>query len=153
MKNILFSVLKLNLILLLFCTTIGFAQENKDEIICPITIIEDIPKFPNCGNETKINIEESKKCFFQEMNNHIKTYFNYPKIAKKKKIQGRVIVKFIISNEGNVTNIETSAPNGCELLEKEAVRIIKLLPKFKPGEQLGKPVAVSYSQPINFKLN
>ena len=81
MKNILFSMLKLYLI---FCYTIGFAQENKDEIICPITIIEDSPKFPNCGNETKINIEESKKCFFQEMNNHIKEHFNYPRIAQKK---------------------------------------------------------------------
>lgn len=152
MKNKLFSMLKLNLMLLLFCTSISFAQvENKSDYT--IQIIEDIPKFPNCINETNNNIEISKECFFQEMNNHIKTYFNYPKIAKKKRIQGRVIVKFIISNEGNVTNIETSAPNGCELLEKEAVRIIKLLPKFKPGEQLGKPVAVSYSQPINFKLN
>ena len=42
---------------------------------------------------------------------------------------------------------------GCELLREEAIRIIKLLPKFKPGMQRGKAVGVSYALPINFKLN
>jgi protein TonB len=51
-----------------------------------------------------------------------------------------------------VTAIKTSAPEGCELLEREASRIIQLLPKFMPGEQKGEPVSVSYAQPIMFRL-
>lgn len=141
---------KIVFLILIISSSISFAQEK--EIDVPVTILEDIPKFPNCINDSNDNIQDSKMCFMQEMNNHIKLNFRYPSVAKKKKIQGRVVVKFIINKEGNVINVETNAPEGCELLEKEAARIIKLLPKFKPGEQRGEPVSVSYAQPIMFKL-
>lgn len=147
MKNILSSVMKLNLVLFLFCSTMSFAQD--EEIDVPFVVLEDIPKFPNCVD---VPYEDAKNCFMQEMNNHIRLNFRYPSIAKKKNIQGRVTVKFIINGEGNVINVETKAPEGCELLAEEAARIIKLLPKFKPGMQKGKPVSVSYAQPIMFKL-
>lgn len=148
MKNILFSVLKLNLILLLFCTTIGFAQD--EDIDVPFAVIEDIPRFPNCY---EISIKEAKECFNRELSNHIMNNFRYPKLAEKNKIQGKVLVLFLINSEGYVSILDTKTPMGCELLREEAIRIIKLLPKFKPGMQKGKPVAVSYAQPINFKLN
>jgi protein TonB len=54
-----------------------------------------------------------------------------------------------------VENIVAKSPEDCidcEILEKEAIRIISLLPKFKPGMQKGKPVKVKYAQPITFKL-
>ena len=127
--------------------SLGFSQEET--IDAPFVILEEIPRFPNC---LEVEDKDSKECYFQEMNNHIKENFRYPIKAKKKNIQGRVTVKFIIDTEGYVVNIETKAPKGCELLEQEAVRIIKLLPRFKPGIQKGKPVSVSYAQPIMFKL-
>jgi len=148
MKNILFSVLKLNLILLLFCSTIGFAQDENIEV--PFTTVEEVPKFDNCSEVAK---ETGVSCFNQMMNNHIAKNFKYPAYAQENNIQGKVIIFFTINTLGNVTNIRTKAPKGCELLEYEAIRIIKLLPKFEPGIQKGKPVRVSYAQPINFKLN
>ncbi|WP_338377022.1 energy transducer TonB [uncultured Flavobacterium sp.] len=144
------KISKIVFLILIISSSISFAQEK--EIDVPVTILEDIPKFPNCINDSNDNIQDSKMCFIQEMSNHIKLNFRYPSVAKKKKIQGRVVVKFIINKEGNVINVETNAPEGCELLEEEAARIINLLPKFKPGEQRGEPVNVSYAQPIMFKL-
>jgi len=148
MKNILFSVLKLNLILLLFCSTNGLAQDENINV--PFAVLDDIPQFDDC--EITYG-KEAKDCFFQMMNNHIISNFKYPKQAAKSKIQGKVLVVFVIDKNGDITNIKTHAPEGCQLLEIEAVRIIKLLPKFKPAIQRGKAVAVSYTQPINFKLN
>jgi protein TonB len=148
MKDILFSVMKLNLILLLFFTTIGFAQEENRDV--PFTALEEVPKFDNCSEVAK---ENGVSCFMQMMNRHIAKNFRYPVKAREKNIQGRVNVFFTINEIGNVSNIRTTAPKGCELLELEAIRIIKLLPKFEPGIQKGQPVSVSYVQPINFKLN
>ncbi|CAM3588937.1 energy transducer TonB [Flavobacterium gelidilacus] len=147
MKNIQL-VLKLNLILFLLSSTFSFAQ-NQD-IDVPFVVLEDIPQFDNCEITSG---KEAKDCFFQMMNNHIISNFRYPKQAVKKNIQGRVTVLFVIDKNGDITNIKTHAPEGCQLLEIEAVRIIKLLPKFKPAIQRGEAVGVSYAQPINFKLN
>ena len=59
---------------------------------------------------------------------------------------------FIINKEGNIEGITTKAPSGCELLEKEATRIISLLPKMESGKFRGRPVKVKYAIPITFKL-
>ncbi len=148
MKNIPSVVLKLNLILILWCTTISFAQEKDLDV--PFAVLEEIPMFPNC-----INVErsEGRNCFMQEMNNHVKLNFNYPKKARKNKIQGRVTVMFLINHEGYVEITKIVSQEGNELLAQEAERIIKLLPKFKPGMLKGEPVDVMYAQPILFKLN
>lgn len=126
-----------------------FSQESKNSNV-PFTVLEDVPMFPNC-----IDVErsEGRNCFMQEMNNHIKLNFRYPKKAKKNKIQGRVTVMFLINYEGYVEITKIVAQEGTELLAEEAERIIKLLPKFKPGMFKGEPVDVMYAQPIVFKLN
>jgi TonB family protein len=84
------------------------------------------------------------------MNRHIAKNFRYPEIAQKKGIQGRIIILFLIGKDGNVTGIKTRGPD--PILEKEAVRIISLLPKIKPGEVGGIKVRVPFSTAINFKL-
>lgn len=126
-----------------------FSQESKNSNV-PFAVLEDVPMFPNC-----IDVErsEGRNCFMQEMNNHIKLNFRYPKKAKKNKIQGRVTVMFLINYEGYVEITKIVAQEGTELLAEEAERIIKLLPKFKPGMFKGEPVDVMYAQPIVFKLN
>ena len=148
MKNTISVVLKLNLILIFLCSTISFAQEK--DLNVPFAVLEEVPMFPNC-----INVErsEGRNCFMQEMNNHIKLNFRYPKKAKKNKIQGRVTVMFLINHEGYVEITKIVAQEGTELLAEEAERIIKLLPKFKPGMLQGEPVDVMYAQPIVFKIN
>ena len=74
----------------------------------------------------------------------------YPEIAQEMGIQGRVYVNFIISKNGNITNIRMRGPD--KNLEKEAERIIARLPRMTPGKQRGRPVRVPFSIPITFRL-
>ena len=124
--------------------------EIDEEQEVPFAVVEKIPQFQSCeSSELQIGME----CFNQQMNSHIAKNLIYPTLAREEDIQGRVFVIFTIDKKGNVTNIRARGPKGGALLEEEAIRIVKLLPQFKPGIQRGKPVAVRYSQPINFKLD
>jgi protein TonB len=76
----------------------------------------------------------------------------YPAMERDNDIQGRVIVRFVIDEEGNVTDVETTRPVSPGL-DREAQRVVKMLPKFTPGTQQGKAVKVYYNLPIVFKLD
>ncbi len=132
-------------------TEIKVIPESSDSEISevPFAIIEDVPVFPGCG---ELDRKERLTCFQEKLNEHIIKNLKYPKQARKKNIQGKVFVLFVINSEGNIEGITTKAPTGCELLEDEAVRIMGLLPKMEPGKFRGKPVNVKYAQPINFNL-
>ncbi len=118
-------------------------EEKKD-----ITLLE-APRFESC----KIikDEENSKKCLMLQMNNHIIQNFKYPTKALNKKITGRTVGAFIITKEGYVTNFIIYDAD--ILLLKETLRILKLLPKFIPGKYNNEYIAVSYAQPLQFKLN
>ena len=113
----------------------------------PFAIIEEVPIYPGCED---IERNERMDCFQEKMGEHINITFKYPLKARKKNIEGRVLVLFVISKEGEITNIETRG--GDPILQTEALRIVRLLPKMKPGMQKGKPVNVKYALPINFRL-
>jgi protein TonB len=125
----------------------GTAEEIDEEV--PFAVIEDVPVFPGCEGVAK---NKRLECFMEQMAKHIKRNQQYPERAMEDNIQGRVSVLFVIDKDGNITNVQARGPKGGELLEKEALRVISKLPKFKPGMQRGKPVKVKYSQPITFKL-
>ena len=98
--------------------------------------VEEMPEFPG-GVEALID--------------YVGKNVKYPESAKKNNLQGRVIVKFVIEKDGTVTNVEVGRGWGNEL-DEEAVRVVKAMPKWKPGKQDGKTVRVSYMLPINFIL-
>lgn len=78
-------------------------------------------------------------------------HIKYPAKAREKEIQGRVLAQFVINEQGEITQIDIlRSPD--ELLSKEAVRVIELMPAWRPGKQNGKPVNVRYTLPIVFKL-
>ncbi len=122
-------------------------EEEVEEIDVPFAVIEDVPVYPGCENVEK---DQLRTCFQDKINKHILKNFRYPEIAQEMGIQGRVYVNFVISKEGNITNIKMRGPD--KNLEKEAHRIISLLPDITPGKQRGKPVNVPFSIPIVFKL-
>ena len=101
------------------------------------TVVEQMPQFP--GGETALL-------------NNISKNLVYPKIAQENGIQGRVIVRFMVNKDGSISNIQIvrSLDPTCD---KEAIRIIKSLPKFIPAKQNGVNVAVWYTLPITFKLS
>jgi TonB family protein len=88
----------------------------------------------------------------QALLKYVSDNITYPQEAKDKEIQGRVFVSFVIEKDGSVNEVKVlrSIGGGCD---EEAVRVIKGMPKWKPGKQEGKPVRVSYMMPINFKLS
>lgn len=74
----------------------------------------------------------------------------YPKKAKKKNIQGRVVLKFVVDKDGSVRDIKVkSTPD--EILSDEAIRVVKLMPKWKPAKQNGVVVPVYFTLPVVFK--
>lgn len=82
----------------------------------------------------------------------INTNLQYPEAAKKKKIEGNVYAKFVVTEDGSIINIAIlrDIGGGCG---EEVVRILSTMPKWKPGMQNGKPAAVFYKLPIKFTLS
>ena len=107
--------------------------------------IEEVPIYPGCEES-----ESKRSCANTKIQEHIIRNIRYPKEAQKKKIQGRVFVQFYIGVGGYIDNIRTRGPH--EILEKEAKRIISLLPRFVPGKIDGETVRVPMSVPISFRL-
>lgn len=111
--------------------------------------LDKIPLFEKCESSTK---EANSQCFNEEMMSHIQKHFRYPKEALLKKIQGNVWVRFVIDEDGNVTNLKTLCPKNGAPLKEEAIRVISKLMAFKPAQQKGKNVLAKYGFPINFSL-
>ncbi|MEP5338404.1 MAG: energy transducer TonB [Algibacter sp.] len=120
-----------------------------DEVEVPFSVIENVPVYPGC--EALTSNEEKKKCMSEKMSKFINRNFN-TEIANKNGLSGRqrINVIFKIDTEGNIIDIRSRAPH--PELEKEAIRVITLLPKMKPGVQRGKTVTVPYSLPIIFEV-
>jgi protein TonB len=124
------------------------AEEVEEDIDVPFAIIEDVPLFPGCESVAK---DKRKDCFQEKIQAHIKKNFNYPETAIDAGHQGKVFVSFIIEKDGSVSIANMRAPY--PTLEKEARRIMSKLPKMTPGKQRGKPVRMTMSIPITFKLD
>ena len=112
----------------------------------PMMSIDEAPLFPVCESA-----KDNKTCFQENIINHFKKNFKYPKKAQENKIEGRVYLIFTIDEAGNVSNIRQRGSE--QLLADEVVRIISLLPKMTPGKQKGKVIDVPFSIPITFKLD
>lgn len=99
-------------------------------------IVEEMPAFP--GGE-------------RALMEYVLKNVKYPQIARETGIQGRVFVGFVVEPDGSVSNVKIlrGIGGGCD---EEAMRVIKSLPKWKPGKQRGKAVRVSYQIPVVFKL-
>jgi len=121
-------------------------EEVEEDIEVPFSVIQNIPVFPGCEG---LSEKDKKKCFQNKMLEHVRDNFTYPERALELGIQGKVYVFFKIDKHGNVNGIQTRGPD--KMLQDEAQRIIKLLPRMEPGKQRGRAVGVPYSMPINFK--
>jgi protein TonB len=76
---------------------------------------------------------------------------NYPPIAKDAGMEGTVWVRFVVNERGEIVNTEIVKSRGASL-DEEALRVVKLMPKWKPGKQNGRPVSVIYHLPIKYSL-
>ena len=82
----------------------------------------------------------------------LKSNLVYPKAARDSSIQGRVIVKFTVEKDGTITDVEV-ARGVHPALDEEAVRVVSMMPKWKPGTQMGDTVRTKFTLPVLFKIN
>jgi protein TonB len=109
-------------------------EEAKEEVFI---IVEEMPEFLD-GGEAGLRAWIAKA-------------IEYPVIAQENGIQGKVYVTFVVDKDGSVSDAKVI--RGVDpSLDKEALRVVNSLPKWKPGKQRGKPVRVSYTVPISFVL-
>ena len=98
-------------------------------------VVENMPEFPE-GNVQRW------------ISKHVK----YPQLAQENGIQGKVFIQFVIEKDGSISDVKVLRGVDSSL-DQEAVRVVKSMPKWKPGMQRKKPVRVSYTLPINFQLS
>ncbi len=132
--------------------------EDEEESVADTTLApaaEPVETTEQVEDNTIYNVAEEQPAFpggEAAMMNFISNNIRYPSFCQESGIQGRVVVSFVINKDGSVVDVETKqAPH--ELLAKEAVRVVRSMPKWKPGIQKGKAVRVRYSFPIFFRLS
>ena len=123
-------------------------EEVYEDVEVPFAVIENVPEYPGCERGTNA---EKKKCMSDKIAKFVRRKFNTD-LAGDLGLSGRqrINVIFKIDKNGNVIGVRSRAPH--PRLEKEAARVINMLPKMKPGRQRGKAVTVPYSLPITFQV-
>lgn len=111
-------------------------EEEEDEEVV-FVVVETMPEFPG-----------GQQALFKYLSENVK----YPAIAQENGIQGRVICQFVVNKDGKIVDVEVVRSGGDPSLDKEAIRVIKSMPPWKPGKQRGKAVRVKYTVPVNFRL-
>ena len=108
-------------------------KEVKEEIF---RSVEQMPQFPG-GDAALMKFLQS--------------HINYPPMAAENNVQGKVILQFVVEKDGKVGEVKVARSVDKDL-DREAIRVVKTLPRFTPGRQNGQPVRVWYTLPVTFKL-
>ena len=109
-------------------------EEPEEQTI--FEVVENMPDFPG-----------GQAALMQYLAKNIK----YPTIAQENGTQGRVIVQFVVNKDGSIVDAKV-VRSVDPYLDKEALRVINTMPKWKPGMQRGKPVRVKFTVPVMFRL-
>ena len=109
-------------------------KQTEEEVI--FQVVEQMPEFPGGMSEAMMFLAKNIK---------------YPVAAQQAKIEGRVIVQFVVGKDGSISDVHTVRSVSPEL-DAEAIRVVSMMPKWNPGKQRGKAVPVSYTMPIMFRL-
>lgn len=129
---------KLLFFLILGFTTLTTARTQNTDTPCDkvYQVVEQMPQFPGGQSAMMKFIADSLR---------------YPSVVCTGGVEGRIVVRFVVDCKGNIVNplvVRSVDP----LLDREAIRLVKSMPKWIPGRQNGKPVCVIYNVPIRFKL-
>ena len=120
---------------------LDYVEEVKEEVIeeetIPFQLVEEKPKF-NGGDANEVTKWVNKQ-------------LQYPDVAKENGVQGRVMLQFTVNTDGSVSNVKVV--RGVDpSLDKEAVRVVSMSPKWTPGKQRDRKVKVTYTFPVIFQL-
>ncbi len=118
-----------------------YVEEVKEEVVeeeaIPFQLVEEKPSF-NGGDAN-------------EFSKWVNSKLQYPEIAKENGVQGRVTLQFTVNPDGTVSNVKVLRGVDSSL-DKEAVRVVSMSPKWKPGKQRDRAVKVTYTFPVIFQL-
>jgi len=89
---------------------------------------------------------------FENMYAFLQSNLKYPEVARNNNISGQVFIEFVVERDGSISSVRVLAGVYPEL-DQEAVRVVKMLPKWKPGKQMGKAVRCFFQIPIRFTIN
>ena len=113
----------------------GVIEEKAPEIF---TVVEEMPEFPGG---------------MAGLGPFIQKNLQYPQMAKEAGLSGKCYLKFVVNENGNISDVSVlKGVPGCQECDKEAIRVVKMMPNFKPGKQNGRAVKVFFNLPINFQL-
>jgi TonB family protein len=110
--------------------------ETEPDNSAIFTVVEEMPEYPG-GDEARVAF--------------LSKNIQYPQLAKESGVQGTVYLTFVVDTKGNVTHVEVlrGIGSGCD---EEAARVTRMMPRWKPGKQSGKPVQVQFNMPVKFSL-
>jgi TonB family protein len=111
-------------------------DEQKEDPNMIYTTVDQLPEFPGG---------------YKEMSNFLLTNIQYPAEEKQNKVEGLVIITFIVTREGELKNFQVTQGDN-ENFKKEALRVVQLMPKWNPGINKGKPVNVQTNIPVRFRM-
>ena len=112
---------------------IDLPAEGKDVML----VCEQQPEFPGG---------------MRALMDYLKKEIRYPKKCSASGIEGRAFVRFIVDKNGKIKKVELFKSSGNQLLDKEAIRVVKKMPRWNPGKNKGEAVNVMFTLPVNFKL-
>ena len=152
-------------------TSVFMAEDSikttpKKEDLREIAVVKDTEVKDTCQkeNDTSIIIVKENNVIYvaaemmpefpggqAELMKYLSSNIRYPSIAMEENIQGRVIASFVVEIDGKISNIEIvrGLGGGCD---EEVIRIIKNMPKWKPGKNRGETVRVKFALPVKFSL-
>ena len=145
---------------------IEIVEDDADVEETTIASTDDQAEFVEITDDVPIVVEEpeEEQQIFQVVENmpefpggtaalmaYLRKNIKYPTICQEQGIQGRVIVQFVVNKDGSIVD-PVVARSVDPYLDKEAIRVVSSMPKWKPGKQRGKPVRVRYTLPVAFKL-
>ncbi|MBR6160244.1 MAG: energy transducer TonB [Bacteroidales bacterium] len=110
--------------------------EDESESAPPVYFTEEMPEFPG-GPEA--------------LNSFLTKEIQYPEVARNNGIMGTVLVEFVVEKDGRVSNAKVKVPLFPDC-DKEAVRGVMAMPKWKPGKNMGRPVRCFYQVPVTFRM-
>ena len=134
-------------------TTIVSAEDQAEfvEITDDVPIVVEEPE----KEEEIFQVVENQPEFpggMAELMKYLQKNIKYPTICQEQGIQGRVIVQFVVNSDGSIVDPQVVKPVN-PYLDKEALRVVSSMPKWKPGEQRGKKVRVRFTLPVTFRLS
>ena len=128
-------------------------EVDPDEEFPDYVPVEDDPEPVSTSNELFVAVEEMPEFpgGQQKLSEFLRDNIVYPKLAIDIGLSGKVTINFVVEPDGSLSNIRV-ARSTSPVLDNEAIRVVKMMPKWNPGKQRQKAVKVSYNLPIEFNL-